>query len=100
MQNVEDTKFVTVRRIKAKRDFETYNFRVLVMKGEKQWIAQALNKDVAAQGSTREAALESFDRTVQAQILIDKCDGREAFTGIKPAPEWYWLEAKKARVLL
>lgn len=54
------------------------------------WIAQALEKDIAAQGESIDAAKLAFERTVFGYLAMDQRLGREALSGLKPAPEEYW----------
>lgn len=68
--------------------------RVLVVRQGRQWLAQGLEYDLAAQGTTNRAAIRSFVRIFRARIERDRKLGREPLSGIPQAPERF-LEAWK-----
>lgn len=63
------------------------------------WVAQALERDIAAQGPTIDEARLAFERTVWGYLLVDDRLHREPLSGLKPAPNAYW-EAFKTVALL
>ena len=62
------------------------------------WVAQGLEKDIAAQGETIEAAKTAFERTVFGYLTVDRKLGREALSCLRPAPEAYWEAYKRVSV--
>ena len=72
---------------------------VLFIRQDGQWVAQALEHDLAAQGASFELAKRAFKQTVCGQIVLDRKLGREPLTHLSPAPEEYWVafEAAKER---
>ena len=72
--------------------------RVLIGPAGDQWIAQALDYDIATQAPSARDARDSFLRLLQARIQRDLKLGREPLQDIPPAPErflaiWDRLEA-------
>jgi len=53
-------------------------------------VAQALERDIAAQGRTYDEAKVAFARTLFGQFLLDQQLGRAPFSTIAPAPARYW----------
>ena len=54
------------------------------------WVAQALERDIAAQGRSVEEAKIAFERTVDGYLRLDGKLQREPLSGLKPAPRPYW----------
>jgi hypothetical protein len=59
--------------------------RVLVLKDENQFVAQALEIDIAAQGPSEEEALRRLNAVLKAEQAEAKNRGK-AITDIGPAP--------------
>ena len=71
---------------------------VVVFKENKGYVAQCLEFDIAAQGTTEKKAMESIVKIISGQIKLDVKYGKEPFAGIERAPERYWdLFIKKAK---
>lgn len=62
---------------------------VLFIQREGFWVAQALERDLAAQGRTLDETKRAFEQTLIGQILFDKQQGREPLAHLGPAPERY-----------
>ena len=54
------------------------------------WSAQCLQYDIAAQARTFQDILYEFERVVVSHIALNHEEGKEAFAGIKPAPDEFW----------
>jgi len=66
--------------------------RVLVTKQGEQWLAQGLDHDLAAQGSSDQLAIRSFIRILRARLRLDYQNGRTPLQGIPQAPEHFFQE--------
>jgi hypothetical protein len=64
--------------------------RVLVLKQEGQWLAQALDHNLSAQGSSEKQAVQSFFRILRARLRADRDHGREPLSGLPPAPDRFF----------
>jgi hypothetical protein len=53
-------------------------------------VAQALERDIAAQGRTYDEAKIAFERTLLGWLLLDQQHGRAPLSGIAAAPARYW----------
>ena len=63
------------------------------------WIAQGLEFDITARGSSPADASEKFNSKVGAELLISLEVGDEtALGGIDPAPQKFWEMFKRARM--
>ncbi len=71
--------------------------RVLLLKDGEFWVAQCLEFDLAAQGSTIAEAQQSFVRTFVMQALVDSQAGKQPFADFKPAPAWYAMRYDEAQ---
>lgn len=60
------------------------------------WVAQCLDKDLAAQGSTEEDAKKRFMDALGAQIAWDLHDGRAPLSALPQAPRRYFQDAVEA----
>lgn len=69
---------------------EKFIISVLLFKEENQWIAQGLEYDITAQGSTIAKAQEAFEKTVFGQILYNFKEDQIPFHEIRKAPKYYW----------
>ena len=54
------------------------------------WTARALEHDLAANGRTVEAALDSLLKIARAHIAYDLRHGREPLSAFAAAPQLYW----------
>lgn len=66
---------------------KTVFLRVLVYRGQRSWIAQAIEHGVAISAPTGEAALERLRITLTARAALDEAAGQEPLSGIPPAPQ-------------
>lgn len=55
------------------------------------WVAQGLEYDLVAQGSTQEIAKRAFERTFLARVELDKQRGRVPLSSVGKAPREYWI---------
>jgi hypothetical protein len=63
---------------------------VLLLREGQQWVLQALEVDLGAQGSTPELAEKAFLCALRAQAHVDVEHGRQPFEGFPQAPQVYW----------
>lgn len=49
-----------------------------------KWVAQGIEYDFAASGDTREEALNSLDKTIEHQIILDKKFGKKPLEDSEP----------------
>lgn len=74
-----------------------YYLSVLFLEHRNQgWVAQCLEYDIAAQGTTLKEAMNSFERTILARVALDLSKNREPFQGIPQAPGKYFEEFDNA----
>lgn len=55
------------------------------------WVAQALEKDIAATGRGMDRARQAFERTVEAYFALSAKYHTEPLSTLGPAPEPFWL---------
>lgn len=68
----------------------TWQLKVLFFKENGLWIAQCLDFDIAAQGSSMDLAVLRFIRTFMVQVELDLACKREPLTYVPKAPERFW----------
>jgi hypothetical protein len=66
--------------------------KVLFIREGKFWVAQALEFDLAAQGSSIAKTKRAFEQAFFGQIHFDVKLGRPPLEHLPPAPEKYWRE--------
>jgi hypothetical protein len=54
------------------------------------WVAQALERDIAAHGKSIEQAKLAFERTVAGYLRLAAKHHQEPLATLKPAPEPFW----------
>jgi hypothetical protein len=54
------------------------------------WIAQGLERDIAAQGPDLEMAKLAFERTVMGYLKLDAQHHRAPLASLRPAPRPFW----------
>ena len=64
--------------------------RVLVVQQGKQWLAQALENNLSAQGASDEQAVQSFLRILRARLRADRERGKTPLQGLPPAPDRFF----------
>jgi len=70
---------------------ESGKLKVLLINDNGPWVVQCLQHDIAAQGETPTKALEAFNWTYWAQVLLDQQKGIEPPLGnLEKAPDEYW----------
>lgn len=72
--------------------------RVVVVRGEKQCIAQCLEHDIAAQGNTVDLALERVRYSIETEIRLATERGEYPFAKIPRAPDKFWKMYDRATV--
>jgi hypothetical protein len=70
--------------------------RVLVLNECGGYVAQCLEYDIAAQGSSVRETLTNFLDVLLGQIQLDRSQNRTPLSGKKEAPPWYWRALKDA----
>lgn len=56
----------------------------------KAWTARSLEHDLAARGTTAEAAIDTLVRIAEAHIAFDTRHGRAPLSAFASAPRLYW----------
>ena len=65
--------------------------------GENEWwIAQGLEYDMVAQGSTLREVMKAFERTIASQIMFDVQNGKIPFEDVEAAPTEFWDAYREA----
>ena len=54
------------------------------------WTARSLEHDLAAEGRTVEAAVDTLLKIARAHVAYDRRHNREPLSAFAPAPERYW----------
>lgn len=67
-----------------------YEIRVLLTVEHSTWVAQCLEYDIAAHGTTIAKAREALGRAFTAQVALAVHHGEEPLATLKPAPKPYW----------
>ena len=73
--------------------------RVLLARESGAWLAQALEHDIAAHGTTLAEAQVALCRAIAAQIVVALHNGQEPLADFEPAPELYWHHFRNAQKL-
>jgi hypothetical protein len=76
---------------------ETRILRVIVFRGNRYWVAQCLDINLAAQGPDLDELAERFANTLKAHITLSHERGIEPFA-LRPTDERYrdmWADALK-----
>lgn len=63
---------------------------VLIYQEDGRWIAQALEHDITAYGTSVEDAKHAFEQTVAGQVLFDLQRNKAPLQHIEPAPDEFW----------
>ena len=80
---------------------DTLKMHVLVLCEDGIWVAQALEHDIAAQGSSTKEAINALGMMILAEVRYDKIAGREPLSRIGRAPLKFWnLFGRSERVRL
>ena len=61
------------------------------------WVAQALERDIAAYGPSFEEAKVAFERTVAGYFQLDIKRHREPLATLKAAPQLFWEAWERVR---
>lgn len=72
---------------------------VLIFQERDTWVAQALEKDMAAHGPTPYAALAAVEQVLQAHVNFDTRYQRQPLSRLNRAPEVYWKAFESAEPL-
>ena len=75
----------------------TISLKLLLIKEGSQWVAQCLEYDLAAQGPEIDDAIDAFASVLAAKIIADVNGGREPLAACKPAPDHYFVLARRAK---
>lgn len=65
---------------------------ILLFKDCGVWIAQCLERDIAAQGETIKQALDEFGKMLAAEIAYALHKGVEPLSNLDQAPSFYWKQ--------
>jgi predicted RNase H-like HicB family nuclease len=71
----------------------SFSVSVLLHQDGDAWVAQCLEKDLVAQGSSEEEAKKRFLDALGAQIAWDLRDKRPPLSGLAQAPKRYFHDA-------
>jgi hypothetical protein len=72
------------------------HLKILLFTESGRYIAQCLQFDIAAQGESSSAAIESLQTLFWAQYHFDQERQREPFSRLEKAPDDYWVAFEKA----
>jgi hypothetical protein len=76
------------------------NLRVVIFEDSPgTWVAQVLERDMAAHGKSPYAALAAVQLVLQAHVNFDTRQQRVPLSRLKPAPDEYWHAYQNARPL-
>jgi hypothetical protein len=70
--------------------------RVLILNESGGYVAQCLEHDIAAQGSSVRETLTNFLDVLRGQVEFDLARNRTPLSNKKAAPPWYWQALKDA----
>jgi hypothetical protein len=71
----------------------------VLLKEASAWVAQGLEYDIAAQGTTIRDAINAFERTVVGQIMLDLKDNKKPLASLPKAPHFYWQKYAQGELL-
>ncbi len=77
----------------------TFSFNLLLYKEDGQWVAQALEYDIAAQGASISEAETRLSHVFAGHVRMAQMEGRRPLADIAPAPEYLWELFKTAEPL-
>jgi hypothetical protein len=69
---------------------ESRPLRVVVFRGNRHWVAQCLDVNLAAQASDFDELAERFAKTLKAHIVLSSEKGIEPFIDLPQADDRYW----------
>ena len=69
---------------------DSYRLRVVVFFGRRQWVAQALEHDLAAQAASIEELPSAFAQALSGELEMASRLGREPLHSLPPAPDRYF----------
>jgi len=75
---------------------QPFQVSVLLHQDGHAWVAQCLQRDLAAQGRTEEEAKNRFREALGAQIAWDLLEGRTPLGGLPQAPKRYFMDSVTA----
>lgn len=67
-----------------------FQLRVVVFKGQKHWVAQCLEYDIAAQARQLDDLPTMLRKSLEAELELSRKEGVEPFSVLSPAPDRYW----------
>lgn len=74
---------------RGKRMSQQEELRVVVFMEGEQWVAQCLEYDIGAQGSSLEELRSRFEATLNAERMESRRRNVKDFAGIDPAPAYF-----------
>jgi hypothetical protein len=69
---------------------EPQTLHVVIFQGQRYWVAQCLEIDLATQGADLVQLAERFERVLQTHVEISRERGDDPFTCLPPAPDRHW----------
>jgi hypothetical protein len=63
------------------------------------WMARALEHDLAAQGRTKESAVDTLVKVIRAHVAYDRRHNRKPLSAFAEAPRLYWNAFDRAAEL-
>lgn len=69
---------------------ERMSLHVVVFRGQRHWVAQCLEVDIAAQAERLEDLPDRFARALLADMRLCREREQEPFSGLPQAPARYW----------
>src|SRR4051794_31588234 len=75
------------------------HLHVLVFREGETWVAQVLERDIAAHGASPYSALAAVKLLIQSHANFDTRHQRQPFSRLDRAPDVYWRALERARML-
>jgi hypothetical protein len=69
---------------------KSFYVSIVILHDGEAWVAQCLEYDVTAQGTSMKKAMKAFEKTFIGQIILDIKADKEPLQGIPQAPAEYW----------
>lgn len=76
-----------------------FSISVLFTRGDKAWVAQCLEYDIAAQGDSISEAKKAFEATFIGTMVLNARRGRDLLDDVPAAPKLYWEQFNEGQRL-
>lgn len=72
---------------------------MILREGDK-WVVQWLEYNIAAQGDTKEEAVNNFVQAIVGQMLVNMLHGKGPFEDVPETPRFYWELVERGKVMV